>query len=111
MRKYVAIGHGVELSIVLCSRSCQTRAVHCVAFGGETFTVGPDDGIAGVFVAHKHSDGSLCEGFVQWCLGCADSKDHIWTLIKSEPLSLSPSVLSHACGLHGYIVNGSWTLC
>lgn len=32
----------------------------------------------------------------------------VWTVESWEPLTLSPSVLCRACGLHGWIRGGRW---
>lgn len=34
-----------------------------------------------------------------------------WDLISVEPLTISPSVLCHACGTHGFMTNGVWVPC
>ena len=33
-----------------------------------------------------------------------------WTQVSknSEPLSITPSILSDCCGIHGFITNGKW---
>lgn len=31
-----------------------------------------------------------------------------WTVTNPEPLSLSPSILCRACGLHGFVTAGRW---
>ncbi len=55
-----------------------------------------------------------------WRHNCVDSEfDHIpgrlplggpggWTLEQQEPLTISPSILCHACGTHGFFREGKW---
>lgn len=31
-----------------------------------------------------------------------------WVLEVRDPITLSPSVLYHCCGLHGFVRNGTW---
>lgn len=33
---------------------------------------------------------------------------HGWALVKTEPLTISPSILCGSCGTHGYIRDGRW---
>jgi len=31
-----------------------------------------------------------------------------WTLVQSEPLTISPSIMCHRCGTHGFWRDGAW---
>lgn len=31
-----------------------------------------------------------------------------WTIVSKEPLTVSPSILCHACKSHGFITDGKW---
>jgi hypothetical protein len=31
-----------------------------------------------------------------------------WTLVQTEPLTVTPSILCDECGVHGFISNGEW---
>lgn len=35
----------------------------------------------------------------------------IWTIVSVEPLTVTPSILCHGCGMHGHITNGEWVPC
>lgn len=65
---------------------------------------------AGVILYHRHKDGKVCGGFVQFRVaGCNPSKPS-WKVESWDPLTLSPSIEDKKCGehLHGHIVNGRW---
>jgi len=34
--------------------------------------------------------------------------DQGWHVVKAEPLTVTPSILCHGCGTHGFITNGAW---
>lgn len=31
-----------------------------------------------------------------------------WTVQQADPLTVTPSILCHSCGCHGFITNGRW---
>jgi hypothetical protein len=62
-------------------------------------------------VWHVHADGKPCGGYVAW----EHDPEHpdefpgpLWDVVSLDPLTLAPSVHAPACGLHGFITNGSW---
>lgn len=60
---------------------------------------------AGIVVAHRISDGSVCGGSVFW----AKVNDrHIFTKSSDDPLTVEESIRC-SCGLHGWIREGSWS--
>lgn len=62
---------------------------------------------AGLIHYHPKPDGSECAGAITF-RGKGDGKRPEWDVESLEPLTLSPSVLCGACGVHGYIRNGKW---
>ena len=72
---------------------------------------------AGVLVYHLHADGSVCGGAVHFDVPVnAWEKRHerpLWTVVRFEPLTLSPSIQDTTCseGVHGHIVDGYWIPC
>jgi hypothetical protein len=61
---------------------------------------------AGFIFAHRHENGI-------WCIGSLARKGQgdgqaEWDVLSEHPLTLSPSILRKACGLHGFIQNGKW---
>lgn len=35
-------------------------------------------------------------------------KEKCWTVVQRDPLTVVPSILCEACGLHGFITDGQW---
>ena len=31
-----------------------------------------------------------------------------WTIVSTDPLTVTPSILNESCGCHGFITNGAW---
>jgi hypothetical protein len=48
------------------------------------------------------------EGFCTFDIPEAAGASPKWTVESWEPLTLSPSLLQHGCGDHGFIRNGRW---
>jgi hypothetical protein len=34
--------------------------------------------------------------------------EHGWHLTSADPLTITPSILCHGCGTHGFITNSAW---
>jgi hypothetical protein len=34
-----------------------------------------------------------------------------WTIVSTDPLTVTPSILKPECGCHGFITNGKWVAC
>jgi hypothetical protein len=83
--EYVDIGHGVEI---------QRRYLN--------------DALYGVSVLHSTKMGERCEGGAWVHFHGAVATNDVWQLVREEPLTISPSILCRACGLHGYIREGKW---
>lgn len=68
---------------------------------------------AGVLLYHRHRDGSVCGGFVQFDVPGADRSRPLWKIESWDPLTLSPSIQDKTCseGLHGYIRQDRWCPC
>lgn len=73
------IGHGIEAEI---------RSI--------------DGEIEGVYYEHACLNGQMSPGWVPLTGLMA------WTIVKREPLTLSPSLLCPLCGHHGFIREGRW---
>lgn len=70
----------------------------------------PADVKGGIIVAHRHPDGTICEGLVNFDVPAnADLANRPkWTVESWDPLTISPSVHNTGCGLHGFIRDGKW---
>lgn len=71
-----------------------------------------DDPKSGATVRHKKSDGSICDGWIDFD-GSAWAQEFnnnitVWQVLSWEPLTLSPSIACRSCGDHGFIRNGKW---
>ena len=67
---------------------------------------------AGLDYWHRRPDGSWCKGWVDfegsaWVRGFNGAVEG-WTVVKLDPLTLTPSLLCRICGDHGYITDGKW---
>jgi hypothetical protein len=74
---------------------------------GVSFEVRSIDGkVYGVGYQHPHQKGEpfVCSGYAPLKPGTSDG----WDLVQLEPLTISPSLLCHACGHHGFIREGKW---
>lgn len=68
------------------------------------------DGNAGIVLIHKRPDDATpCEGAIPF-LRVDDTGRVIdgWTVVTEDPLTLIPSVICNACGIHGFIHSGQW---
>jgi hypothetical protein len=69
---------------------------------------------AGINEFHRDAAGAWCAGWVAfkgslWSLQFEKIEGfQCWDVIKSDPLTLSPSIKCTACGHHGHIKNGRW---
>lgn len=66
----------------------------------------------GIIVGHTHEDGEECCGAVLFDVPeMAKMKAAgrpLWRVINEDPLSITPSIHSPECGLHGFITKGHW---
>lgn len=58
--------------------------------------------------AQNCSDAGLSAGGVYFENATTDIKGARWQLVSGDPLTILPSVLCRACGLHGWITDGRW---
>lgn len=68
--------------------------------------------VAGINEYHLKADSTWCSGWIVF-KGSAWDKEFStpitnWDVVQREPLTLSPSILCHTCGSHGYIRDGRW---
>jgi hypothetical protein len=69
---------------------------YCVHDPRTDFKEDRDPDASDVFVAHTHSNGHLCGGYLM---------QH--TMITLSPLTVSPSLV-FPCEAHGWVENGAW---
>jgi hypothetical protein len=73
-----------------------------------------DDGEDGTYVEWTHTCDS--PGGRWWCeeVGGDDPPALLpvgpggWTVVQRDPLTVTPSILCHGCGCHGFITDGTW---
>lgn len=70
------------------------------------------DAHAGLNDYHLRKDGTPCKGFLaiengSWAKAFEDVIP-TWTILQTDPLTLSPSILCRVCGDHGFIREGKW---
>lgn len=69
---------------------------------------------AGAIVYHSKPDGSPCWGHIYFDqpelrrFPESFSDAHMWQVQSWDPLTISPSLLCHTCGDHGFVRNGKW---
>lgn len=80
------------------------------------FVVGDDEERGGIIVMHRHADGEVCVGSVNFDTPLMREKfpdKPKWQVHSMDPLTISPSVLQRSgpgmteC-LHGFIREGRW---
>jgi hypothetical protein len=64
---------------------------------------------AGIIIAHRHADGAICQGGVQFAVPANQRNERPkWAVESWRPLTLAPSIFDPDCGLHGYVRAGRW---
>lgn len=71
------------------------RSLRIVAYEGRVF---------GGILEHHRPDGSPCACMVYWLEGWLPT----WTVVRWDPLTLSPSIACTLCPEHGFIQDGRW---
>lgn len=70
---------------------------------------------AGLIHNHPRPDnGQQCAGGIMFDLpGVRDAfpDRELWMLARTEPLTITPSLLCSECGSHGWITDGVWVPC
>lgn len=63
----------------------------------------------GIWEWHKCADReTLSPGGVNFENAPAKYSGARWKLVREDPLTITPSILCHTCGLHGFITDGRW---